>query len=85
MVHYGCDTVQGMETPNRSIRISDDIWQAAQAKAEEVGVTVTDVIKIALVEYGRTGTIGGKRIVTPQTPLLDLERRVAALEAQRDV
>jgi hypothetical protein len=41
-------------TPLRSIRISDTLWQAAQAKAAEKGETVTDVIRAALEKYVRS-------------------------------
>ena len=43
-------------TPLRSIRISDTLWKAAQAKAEERGETVTDVIRAALERYVRSKT-----------------------------
>lgn len=38
-------------TPPRSVRIPDELWQAAKAKAAERGETVTDVIVKALERY----------------------------------
>lgn len=35
----------------RTVRIEDQLWEAAQAKAEENGETVTDVIRRALKRY----------------------------------
>lgn len=40
-------------TPRRTIRISDDLWQAAKEKAKRNGETVTDVIIRALTRYVR--------------------------------
>lgn len=40
-------------TPNRTVRISDELWEAAIAKAEAEGVTVTDVIRRALERFLR--------------------------------
>ena len=42
------------KTPQRSVRVPDAIWQAAQAEAAERGETVTDVVVRALRRYGRT-------------------------------
>lgn len=39
------------KTPLRSVRIPDDLWQQAQAKAAAKGETVTDVIRSALERY----------------------------------
>ena len=39
------------KTPQRSIRVADDIWLAAKAKAEAEGQTVSDVVRQALEEY----------------------------------
>ena len=41
------------KTPLRSLRISDGLWQAAQAKAAERGESVTDVVRRALERYVR--------------------------------
>ena len=40
-------------TPKRSVRVSDDIWEAAKRVAADNGETVTDVIVRALVRYVR--------------------------------
>lgn len=39
------------KTPHRTIRVPDDEWQAAQARAVEEGVTVSDVVRKALRAY----------------------------------
>jgi len=41
------------KTPLRSVRVPEDIWQAAKARAEEKGETVSDVIMRALRRYAR--------------------------------
>ena len=41
------------KTKARSVRIPDDLWRAAQAKAAEKGETVTDVVLRALKRYVR--------------------------------
>ena len=41
------------KTPVRSVRIPDDVWRAAQAKAAAEGETVTDVVLRALKRYVR--------------------------------
>ena len=38
-------------TPLRSFRISDDVYKAAQAKAEADGLSVTSVIVALLTSY----------------------------------
>lgn len=38
-------------TTARAVRVADDLWQAAQAKAESNGETVSDVIRRALIDY----------------------------------
>ena len=40
-------------TPRRTIRIPDALWDAAVAKAEEHGESVSDVIRKALERYVR--------------------------------
>lgn len=40
-----------MPTPLRNVRVSDDLWQAAKAKAEEREESLTDVILRALRDY----------------------------------
>lgn len=41
-------------TPNRSVRVPEDLWAAARVIAAEHGETVTDVIVRALAAYVRT-------------------------------
>jgi hypothetical protein len=38
-------------TPQRSIRIPDDEWEAAKAAADDRGETLSNVIRIALRRY----------------------------------
>lgn len=38
-------------TQQRSVRVNDEIWQAALERAEEEERTVSDVIRIALKQY----------------------------------
>lgn len=45
-------------TPIRNIRIPDDLWQAAKAKADSRHETVSAVIVRALVDYTQTGATG---------------------------
>jgi len=40
-------------TPNRTVRVSDELWEAVQAKAAAEGVTVTEVIIRALERFLR--------------------------------
>jgi hypothetical protein len=52
------------KTPARSVRVPEDLWQAAKASAEKKNETVSDVIVRALRRYtsGRTAAaaaIGG--------------------------
>jgi hypothetical protein len=39
------------KTPMRGLRVPDDLWAAAKAKAASEGRTVTDVIITALRRY----------------------------------
>ena len=41
------------KTPSRNVRVPDDLWHAAQAKAAERGETVSDVVRRALERYVR--------------------------------
>lgn len=43
------------KTPRRTIRINDDVWNAAAEKAERKGETVSDVVRRALINYIRRG------------------------------
>lgn len=38
-------------TPLRNVRVPDDLWQAAMAKAAERGETLSDVLRRALERY----------------------------------
>ena len=38
-------------TPTRTIRVSNEIWNAAKEKAAAEGVTVTDIVITALEEF----------------------------------
>lgn len=40
-------------TPHRTIRVSDELWEAAQRKAAAEGVTLTEVIVKALERFLR--------------------------------
>jgi LDH2 family malate/lactate/ureidoglycolate dehydrogenase len=40
-------------TPNRTIRVPDEIWQPAMTKAHDEGLTLTEVIVKALVNFLR--------------------------------
>lgn len=42
---------RGIQTPNRTVRIDDELWNAAMAKADERGEPVSDVIRRALERY----------------------------------
>lgn len=39
------------KTPHRTMRIPDELWDPAMAKARTQGETVTDVVKRALEDY----------------------------------
>lgn len=41
------------KTPLHAVRVTDELWQAALAKATERGETVSDVIRRALQRYIR--------------------------------
>ena len=38
----------------RSVKVEDDLWQAAQAKADSRGEYLSEVIRAALVRYVRS-------------------------------
>lgn len=40
-------------TPRRTIRVPDELWDAAQARAAERGENLSDVIRKALERYAR--------------------------------
>ena len=39
------------KTPQRAVRIDDELWKAAQEKARQEGRTVSDVIRDRLRRY----------------------------------
>lgn len=41
------------KTPVRTIRVSDELWTAAAAKAEAKGETISDVVRRALLAYAK--------------------------------
>jgi hypothetical protein len=49
-------------TKGRAVRVSDDVWNAAQAKAAERGENLSEVIRRALIDYAGlknvTGVVG---------------------------
>lgn len=49
-------------TKIRTVRVSDDLWNAAQARASEKGENLSDVIRRALIVYSglqdTTGVVG---------------------------
>ena len=46
-----CTVPNAPKTPNRAIRVDDDLWRAAQLKAGERGESVSEVIRRALRRY----------------------------------
>lgn len=49
-------------TKNRVVRVSDDLWEAAQRKASDEDEKLSDVIRRLLVEY-----VGDRGIKTMDT------------------
>ena len=45
-------------TTIRSIRVSDEIWDAAKEATELEGETISDVVRRALIEYAGARTAG---------------------------
>lgn len=41
------------KTPVRTVRIPDDVWQAALDRATAEDRTMSDVIRVLLVRYGK--------------------------------
>ncbi|MDT4997448.1 MAG: hypothetical protein QOD45_1516 [Pseudonocardiales bacterium] len=39
------------KTPQRTVRIPDEVWEAAKAAAERRGEFISDVIRRALIRY----------------------------------
>lgn len=47
------------KTRGHTIRISDDVWEAAEQRAERDGVAVSTIVRQSLIAYlGLTGTRG---------------------------
>ena len=40
------------KTPVRTVRIPDEVWETAVARATAEGRTMSDVIRVLLVRYG---------------------------------
>lgn len=49
-------------TPNRVIRIDNELWLAAQAEAGRRGETVSDAVRRALRRYVASGA---RRVISP--------------------
>lgn len=47
-------------TKNRNVRIDDELWEAAQAKAKDRRESVSDVIRRALLTYVETEREAGR-------------------------
>lgn len=45
----------GIGTPRRTVRVPDDLWAAAQARAAREGTTLTAIIVTALENYVKEG------------------------------
>lgn len=41
------------KTPQRSVRVPDEVWRAAKERAEAEGNTLSDVLRQVLDAYGR--------------------------------
>ena len=39
------------KTPHRSVRLNDDIWDALRAIGEQTGLSVSDLIRLALTDF----------------------------------
>lgn len=39
------------KTPQRTVRIPDDVWEAAKSRAAERGDSLSEIIRRALVRY----------------------------------
>jgi len=51
------------KTPNRSVRVPDEEWQAAQKIAKETGETMTDLVRRALRQLVSTALLGSMLVV----------------------
>lgn len=41
------------KTPQRSVRVPDEVWQAAKARADAEGRTLSDVVRTSLENYAK--------------------------------
>ena len=48
---YKATARQVGKTPLRAVRVPDEIWNAAKAKAAENGTTLSDVVRAFLEQY----------------------------------
>jgi predicted DNA-binding ribbon-helix-helix protein len=39
------------KTPHRSVRLNDDIWDALREIGEQTGLSVSDLIRLALTDF----------------------------------
>lgn len=55
----------GRRTTLRNVRVSDEVWEAASARASLEGVTLSEKIREWLAEYGGVdpdkGLVGGRK------------------------
>lgn len=51
-------------TPLRNVRVPDEVWTAAQRRAEDDGVSVSDVVRHALGRYA-AGSVSSE-VVPPE-------------------
>lgn len=49
-------------TPRRTVRVPDDVWETAAAKAERHGETLSDVVRDRLEEYARPRLMPGDTV-----------------------
>lgn len=59
-------TDMSLTTPRRAVRVSSEVWDAAGARAESEGRTVSDVVRVALRDYA-AGTYGAREVPTRGT------------------
>lgn len=41
------------KTPQRSVRVPDEVWEAAKQRAEDEGSTLSEVMRQVLEAYGK--------------------------------
>ena len=52
--HHERQPMKASHTPPRSVRVPDDVWQAAKDEAARRGESVTDAVVRFLVRYGKS-------------------------------